>query len=75
MQGEALANVDSYEWQKGIGTAADSKIIPAFVHLITINRANIEDNDVQPGVRYFYRYRGYSTAGFGEWCDPCSAIQ
>ena len=75
VQGEALTNVDSYEWQRGIGTAGDSKIIPAFVHLITVNRANIVDNDVQPGVRYFYRYRGYSTAGFGEWCDPSSAIQ
>ena len=75
VQGEPLQNVDSYEWQRGVGTVADPKIIPAFVHLITVNRANIVDNDVQSGVRYFYRYRGYSTAGFGEWCDPNSSIQ
>ena len=75
VQGESLSNVDSYEWEKGVGTVTDPKIIPAFVHLVTINKSKIVDNDVLPGVRYFYRYRGYSTAGFGEWCDPSSAIQ
>ena len=35
----------------------------------------MDDDDVQPGIRYFFRYRGSGSVGFGEWRDPSSSIQ
>ncbi len=73
--GEPLSGIDVYEWEKGIGIVADPKLIPVFVHLITNKRAKIVDDNVQPGIRYFYRYRGFSSAGYGDWSEPSSKIQ
>ena len=73
--GKPLTGIDVYEWEKGIGVIADPKLIPVFVHLTTNKRAKITDDNVQPGIRYFYRYRGYSSAGYGDWSEPSSKIQ
>lgn len=75
VQGKAIEGIDVYEWQRGAGSVTDPNIIPVFVHLITNKKCKLIDDDVQKGVRYFYRYRGYNIHGFGEWSDPSSKIQ
>jgi len=75
IKGKAIQLVDVYEWQKGVGSIADANIIPVFVHLITNKKCKIIDDDVQKGIRYFYRYRAYNAHGFGEWSEPVSKIQ
>ena len=75
VQGKAITGIDVYEWQRGVGSVTDSHIIPEFVHLITNRKCKIIDDDVQKGIRYFYRYRGYNIHGFGEWSEPVNLIQ
>jgi hypothetical protein len=33
------------------------------------------DDDVEPGIRYFYRVRGVNNAGAGAWSEPVSRVQ
>ena len=75
IQAKAIQLVDVYEWQKGVGSVADANIIPVFVHLITNKKCKLIDDDVQKGIRYFYRYRGYNAHGFGEWSESVNKIQ
>ncbi len=75
VKGEPLSDIDVYEWERGVGTVTDPKIIPAFVHIATNKKASLLDDEVNAGVRYFYRYRGFNTSGYGEWSEPTSKIQ
>ena len=75
VKGQAIKGIDIYEWQRGEGTVADANLIPEFVHLTTNRICKIVDDDVQKGIRYFYRYRGYNINGFGEWSEASSKIQ
>ena len=75
IKGQAIKGIDIYEWEKGTGTVADAHLIPVFAHHTTNRKCKIVDGDVQKGVRYFYRYRGYNINGFGEWSEPVSKIQ
>ena len=75
VKGQAIKGIDVYEWQRGVGSVADDHLIPDFVHLTTNRICKIVDTDVEKGIRYFYRYRGYNINGFGEWSEPSSKIQ
>jgi hypothetical protein len=71
-----LADADSYEVQRGAGAnAADVNTIPAMNYLRNVRKLNFVDDDVEKGIRYFYRYRGINTTGVGEWSEPVSRVQ
>ncbi len=70
-----LENADKNEFQRGEGPANDVNTIPAFTYLRTVGKSKIVDDDVEPGIRYFYRYRGINPSGNGEWSEPVSRVQ
>ncbi len=71
----ALENADTYEYERGQGPANDTNTIPAFGHLRSVRKAKIVDDDVEQGIRYFYRYRGVNSKGDGEWSAIVSRVQ
>ncbi len=70
-----LENADKYEYQRGEGPANDVNTIPTLAFLRTVGKTKIVDDDVEPGIRYFYRYRGINPSGNGEWSEPVSRVQ
>lgn len=76
VEGQALTDADTYEFQKGIAAnATDVNTIPAFTHLKTSRKVSLVDDDVEKGQRCFYRYRGINNKGAGEWSEPVSRVQ
>jgi hypothetical protein len=73
---EGLKEADSYEVQRGAGAnAADVNTIPAFSYLRNVRKLSFVDDDVEKGIRYFYRLRGINSQGLGEWSEPVSRVQ
>ncbi len=72
--------VETWEVQRGeittAGTTGTVTILqPPYPFLRTTTKLVFTDNDVEPGVRYFYRVRGINNKGAGEWSEPVSAVQ
>jgi hypothetical protein len=67
---------DRYEWEKGIGEdPKDLTTIPKLSHYKTTTKTKFTDNNVIPGVRYFYRVRAANANGEGPWSAAVSRIQ
>jgi hypothetical protein len=77
LERDAVADADNYEWQKALGEDASVTNIDQskFNHFKVSNRKNFVDDEVKKGVRYFYRFRGFNTAGNGAWSEPVSRVQ
>lgn len=56
------------------GTSA-TVLQPPYPFLRTTKKLTFVDDDVESGIRYFYRVRGVNTTGPGAWSEPVSAIQ
>lgn len=74
--------VDFWEIQRGeivAGTADDSSgttvLQPPYPFLKNTKKVVFVDDDVLPGVRYFYRARGVNSTGEGAWSEPVSRVQ
>jgi hypothetical protein len=74
---ETLVGADNYEWQKAKGDdAAVTNIDESkFSHFKVTRLKNFVDDEVKKGIRYFYRFRGFNTAGNGAWSEPVSRVQ
>jgi len=69
-------NADYYEWQKGVGAnAADDRTIPVMENFKTTKKTRFVDDDVQKGVRIFYRVRAANSNGVGPWSEAVSKVQ
>ena len=69
-------NASQYEWQKGI--AADpskTDVIPEMKFFKTTIKLSFVDDDVQKGVRVFYRVRAINSTGEGPWSEAVSRVQ
>ena len=69
-------DADKYEWEKG--TAADptdTSTVPPMQHFKVTSKINFVDDNVMPGVRYFYRVRAFNTSGNGPWSAAVSRVQ
>ncbi len=69
-------DADKYEWEKG--TAADptdTGTVPPMQHFKITSKIEFVDDNVMPGVRYFYRLRAFNTTGDGPWSAPISRVQ
>ena len=77
LEGKAIAHADKYEWQKAAAAnVSDTSVPPASYVTFKINgKIKFVDDDVQRGVRYFYRYRGLNATANGEWSDGVSSVQ
>ena len=67
---------DQYEWQKG--TAVDptrTDVIPEMRLFKTTTKTSFVDDDVDKGVRYFYRVRALNASGEGAWSEAVSRVQ
>jgi hypothetical protein len=88
---QSLANVDFYEWEKGnIGgnlppnqppmttpgaTIGTTVLQPPYPFWRSSKKQQLVDDEVQSGVRYFYRVRGVNNTGAGAWSEPVSRVQ
>jgi hypothetical protein len=87
---QTLANVDFYEWEKGSSggnqppnqpsplpgaTSGATVLQTPYPFWRSSKKQLLIDDDVEPGVRYFYRVRGVNNAGAGAWSEPVSAVQ
>ncbi len=69
-------NADQYEWQKGMAAdASKTDVIPDMKLFKSTTKLTFVDDDVQKGVRYFYRVRAINTAGEGPWSEAVSRVQ
>ncbi len=69
-------DADIYEWQKGIGAdPTKTDVIPEMKLFKTTTKASFVDDDVQKGVRVFYRVRASNSAGQGQWSEAVSRVQ
>ncbi|MBI3195179.1 MAG: fibronectin type III domain-containing protein [Ignavibacteriae bacterium] len=59
------------------GTSADPKATQpdSFVPLRETTKISIVDDDVLPGVRYFYHVRAFNNKGYGPWSNVVSKVQ
>jgi hypothetical protein len=58
-----------------IPTPPPTVLQPPYPFLRSTKKQVIVDDDVEAGVRYFYRVRGVNATGPGEWSEPVSAVQ
>jgi hypothetical protein len=75
VEGETVANANFYEWQRAEGKADDENATTPMMHLRSVRKTKIVDDDVKSGVRYFYRYRGVNAQGVGDWSEVISGVQ
>lgn len=67
---------DSYEWQKGPGAdPKDLNTIPPLQFFKVTSKTTFLDDQIQKGVRYFYRVRAVNRNGQGPWSEPTSQVQ
>ncbi len=67
---------DSYEWQKGQGAdPKDTSTIPPMSFYKQTSKIRFVDDNVQKGVRYFYRVRALNRNGQGPWSEAFSKVQ
>ena len=69
-------DADKYEWQKGTGAdPSDTSTIPTMQHYKITSKTKFVDDNVAPGVRYFYRVRAFNATGDGPWSAAVSRVQ
>lgn len=57
------------------GSGATTVLQPPYPFLKSTKKLVYVDDDVDAGVRYFYRVRGVNNRGAGAWSEPVSAVQ
>jgi hypothetical protein len=69
-------DADKYEYEKGVGLdPQDLNTIPKMLHFKITSKTIFVDDDVAPGVRYFYRVRAFNATGEGAWSAAVSRVQ
>lgn len=69
-------DADKYEYEKGVGLdPQDLNTIPKMLHFKITSKTIFVDDDVVPGVRYFYRVRAFNATGEGAWSAAVSRVQ
>jgi hypothetical protein len=67
---------ESYEWQKGQGIdPKDTSLTPQLFYLKTTSKISFIDDNVNKGIRYFYRVRAMNRSGYGPWSEAASRVQ
>lgn len=68
-------NAEMYIWEKG--TSADPKATQpdSFKQFREATKISIVDDDVEPGVRYFYRTRAFNSRGYGPNSNIVNKVQ
>ena len=56
-------------------TTAATVLQPPYPFLKSTKKLLFVDDDVEAGVRYFYRVRGVNATGAGAWSEPVSRVQ
>jgi hypothetical protein len=65
-----------YEWQRGIGeNPRDVVNIPPMHFYKSTSKSQFTDEDIEIGVRYFYRVRPANRSGEGPWSATVSRVQ
>ncbi len=73
---DKLDTADHYEIERGTSPADRPNERPATLSFLrTTKKLKNLDDDVQSGIRYWYRVRGVNRRGAGEWSEVVSAIQ
>jgi hypothetical protein len=73
---QSLANVDTFEVEKGVTASADvTTLATPFSFFKNSKKLIFVDDDVLRGKRYFYRVRAFNRNGYGEWSEPVSRVQ
>ena len=72
--------VDFWEIQRGqivaaVDTTAATVLQPPYPFLKSTKKLLFVDDDVEAGVRYFYRVCGVNSTGAGAWSEPVSRVQ
>jgi hypothetical protein len=77
LEREVIVNADNYEWEKAQSEEATVTYIDPskFTHFKISKRKVFVDNEVKKGVRYFYRFRGFNSNGYGAWSEPVNRVQ
>ena len=69
-------DAEVYEWERGIGAnPADTETIPKMLLYQHTIKTNFIDEEVDKGVRYFYRVRATNANGDGPWSTIQSKVQ
>ncbi len=69
-------NCDVYEWERGIATdPSDVNTVPTMAFYKQTTKTNFLDDNVDKGVRYFYRVRATNATGNGPWSATANRIQ
>jgi hypothetical protein len=67
---------DYYEWEKGqSANPSDTNTIPPLTAWRTNNKIKLVDDEVDPGLRYWYRVRSVNNHGVGPWSEAASRVQ
>lgn len=67
---------ETYEWKKGQATdPKDTSTIPPMSFLKNTTKTTFVDDDVLPGIRYFYSVRAMNRNGQGPESEPASRVQ
>ncbi len=73
-QTDALA--DYCEWEKGqSANPSDTTTIPSMLAWRTNNKLKLVDDEVDPGIRYWYSVRSVNNHGVGPWSEAASRVQ
>ena len=73
---QKVAGAVRYEIERGVSTnTGDLSVIPPFALFKSTSTISVKDEDIQKGIRYFYRVRALNAAGAGEWSAPVHRVQ
>ena len=73
---QPLADASAYEWEKGQAPQPNQLVLaPPYTFWRTSSKTQLVDDDVEKGIRYFYRVRAINATGAGEWSEPVSHVQ
>lgn len=71
-----IDNVEHFEIQRGQSTDSKALVLaPPYPFLRTVKKLKFTDDDVEKGLRYFYRVRAINRNGAGEWSESLSRVQ
>lgn len=67
---------EQYQWERGVAEdAKDVNTIAPMTMYKSTSRSSFTDNDILPGLRYFYRVRALNRNGEGPWSSAASKVQ
>ena len=65
-----------YQWFKGAGTdPKETNNVPNLRELKTTTKTTFVDDEVEKGVRYFYKVRAFNANGTGPMSEAVSRVQ